>query len=76
MGFPCGSDVKEGPGFDPCIRKIPWRKEWLPLQASCLENSMDRGVWQAIVHGVTKSRTQLTHKVCDVVIYLVLSFLA
>ena len=25
-----------------------------PLQYSCLENSMDRGAWQAIVHGVTK----------------------
>ena len=26
-------------------------------QYSCLENSMDRGGWQAIVHGVTKSQT-------------------
>ena len=25
-----------------------------PLQYSCLENSMDRGAWQAIVHGVAK----------------------
>ena len=25
-----------------------------PLQYSCLENSMDRGVWQAAVHGVEK----------------------
>ncbi len=25
-----------------------------PLQYSCLENSMDRGTWQATVHGVTK----------------------
>ena len=24
---------------------------------SCLENPMDRGAWQAIVHGVSKSRT-------------------
>ena len=33
-----------------------------PLQYSYLENSMDRGAWQAIVHGVTKSQTQLnTH---------------
>ena len=31
-----------------------------PLQYSCLENSMDRGAWGAIVHGVTKSRTQLS----------------
>ena len=28
-----------------------------PLQYSCLENLMDRGIWQAIVHGVTRSRT-------------------
>ena len=30
-----------------------------PLQHSCLENPMDRGAWQATVHRVTKSRTQL-----------------
>ena len=30
-----------------------------PLQFSCLENSMDRRAWQATVHRVTKSRTQL-----------------
>ena len=30
------------------------------LQYSCLGNSMDRGVWQAIVHGATNSRTQLS----------------
>ena len=29
-----------------------------PLQYSCLENSMDGGAWQAVVHGVTKSRTR------------------
>ena len=28
-----------------------------PLQYSCLENSMDRGVWKTIVHRVTKSLT-------------------
>ena len=28
-----------------------------PFQYSCLENSMDRGAWQAIVHGVTKNQT-------------------
>ena len=31
-----------------------------PLQYSCLENSMDRGACQAIVHEVTKSQTQLS----------------
>ena len=29
------------------------------LQYSCLENPMDRGAWQAIVHGVAQSQTQL-----------------
>ena len=28
-----------------------------PLQYSCLENSMDGGIWWATVHGVTKSQT-------------------
>ena len=28
-----------------------------PLQYSCLGNSMDRGAWQATVHGITQSRT-------------------
>ena len=31
-----------------------------PLQYSCLENPMNKGAWQAAVHGVTKSRTQLS----------------
>ena len=33
-----------------------------PLQYSCLENpSMDREAWWATVHGVAKSRTQLSN---------------
>ena len=32
-----------------------------PLQYSCLGNPMDRGAWQTIVHGVTKSQTQLSN---------------
>ena len=31
-----------------------------PLQYSCLKNPMDRGAWWAAVHGVAKSRTQLS----------------
>ena len=31
-----------------------------PLQYSCLENPMDGGVWWAAVHGLAKSRTQLS----------------
>ena len=32
-----------------------------PLQYSCLENPMDRGAWQAAVHGVARSRTRLSN---------------
>ena len=31
-----------------------------PLQHSCLENSMDKGAWLAIVHGVAKSWIRLS----------------
>ena len=39
--------------FDPWVRKIPWGRAWKPTP--CLGNLMDRGAWQDIVHGVTKS---------------------
>ena len=45
--------------FNPWVGKIPWRREWLPTPVF-LENSMDRGAWQATVHGVAKSWTQLS----------------
>ena len=32
-------------------------KKGMETHSSILENSMDRRVWQAIVHGVAKSRT-------------------
>ena len=31
-----------------------------PLQYSCLGNPMDRGAWWAIIHGLTKTQTQLS----------------
>ncbi|KAB0340793.1 hypothetical protein FD754_022823 [Muntiacus muntjak] len=33
-----------------------------PLQYSCLENPMDRGAWQATVHGVARIRHNLVTK--------------
>ena len=45
--------------FNPCIRKIPWRMKWQPTQGSCLEISMDTGVWQATVLRVARSWAQL-----------------
>ena len=45
------------PGSIPGLRKSPGEGNDNPLQYSCLENSMDRGAWQAIVHGITESDT-------------------
>ena len=38
----------------------PLEKETATLQYFCLGNSIDRGAWQATIHGVTKSQTQLS----------------
>ena len=39
--------------------RLPGEGDGNPLQYSCLENFMGRGVWRATVHGFTKTRTQL-----------------
>ena len=70
MGFPGGSVVKNLPAnagdvcLIPDLGRSPGEGNGNPLQYSCLGNPMDRGAWQAIVHGVTKSQTQLSK--CDV----------
>ena len=46
-------------GSIPGSGKSPGGGHSSPLQYSCLGNPMDRGAWQATVHGVTKSRTRL-----------------
>ena len=38
----------------PGLGRSPGEGNGYPLQYSCLENSMDRGAWQATVHGVAK----------------------
>ena len=43
------------PGSIPGLRRSPEEGNGNPLQYSCLENTMDRGAWQATVHRVTKS---------------------
>ena len=61
LGFPGGSDGKASvynggdPGSSPGLGGSPGEGNGNPLQYSCLENCMDRGVWQDIVHGATKS---------------------
>ena len=47
-------------GLIPGSGRSPGERNGNPLQDSCLENSTDRGVWQATVHGIAKSRTWLT----------------
>ena len=46
-------------GSIPGLGRSPGEENGKPLQYSCLENSMDRGSWQATAYGVAKSRTQL-----------------
>ena len=41
------------------LGRSPGKRKGNPHQHSCLENSMDRGAWWAIVLGVAKTRTQL-----------------
>ena len=36
------------------LGKSPGEGNGNPLQYSCLGNPMDRGVWQAVVHGISK----------------------
>ena len=68
-GFPGGANGKEptcqgrldvrDTGSIPGSRRSPGGGHSSSLQHSCLENLVDRGAWQAAVHGVTQSWTQL-----------------
>ena len=67
-GFPAGSVVKNPPanagdtgdlGLIPGLGRSPGEGNGNPLQYPCLEKLMDRGAWQATVHGITKSQTRL-----------------
>ena len=79
-GFPGGTVVKNLPAnaggasdvaLIPGSGRSPGEGNGSSLQYSCLENSTDKGVWQATVHGVTKSQTQLsTHTHIRVYIFI------
>ena len=62
-GFPGSSVVKNLPantgdaGLIPGSGRFPGEGNGNLLQYSCLGNPMDRGAWQATVHGVTNSQT-------------------
>ena len=64
MGFPGGAEVKNLPatageardaGVILGLGRSPGEGNGNPLQYSCLEDSMSRGAWWALVHGVAKS---------------------
>ena len=63
MGFPGGSVVKSPLASARDSSSIPvsgrssGEENGYTLQYLCLGNPMDRGAWQAVVHGVSKSQT-------------------
>ena len=66
LSFPGGSVVKNPPvsagdvGLIPGSGRSPGEGNGNSLQYPCLGNSVDRGAWQATVHGVAKSWTCLS----------------
>ena len=70
MGFPGGTSIKNLPanagdvrdlGSIPGSGRAPGKGHGDSLQYSCLENSMDRGAWWALVHRVSKCWTWLKY---------------
>ena len=65
-GFPGGSVSEESAcnardlDLIPGLGRSTGEGNGYPLQYSCLKNSMNRGVWWAIVYGVAKSWTRLS----------------
>ena len=68
-GFPGGSVVKYPPanagdardtGLIPELGRSPGEENGKLLHYSCLENSIDRGPWQAVIYGIAKSHTGLS----------------
>ena len=70
----CQSRRNKRPRFNPWVRKILWSRKRIlgsgkfpgvekgnTLQHSCLENYMDRGAWQATVHGGLKELYTTKH---------------
>ena len=66
MDFPGGSGGKESacnagdPGSIPGLGRSPGEGNCYPPLYSCQGNPTDRGDWQATVHGIEKSWTQLS----------------
>ena len=67
QGFPDGSEDKESAcnagGLDSIsvLGRSPGEGHGNSLQYSCLKNPMDRGAWEATVHGVAESQTRMNN---------------
>ena len=65
-------------GLIPGSRRSPGVGHSNPLHILCLENPMDRGAWQATVHGsqtqlkLLSSTVSVEHKIEDIIIQLLL----
>ena len=58
--LPANAGDARDTGSIPGLGRSPGVGNGKPLQYSCLENSKDRGAGWTIVHGVSKSQTQLS----------------
>ena len=78
LGLPGGAVVKKSSadtghtGLIPGLGRYPAVGNGNPLQYSCLENPIDRGVWWVTVHGVTES--DMTEHTCTVICILTSPF--
>ena len=67
LGYPVAQTIKSLPTMQETqFQSLGWEDSPgegndNPLQYSCMKNPMDGGAWQAIVHGVAKSRAQLSN---------------
>ena len=65
LDFPGSLDENLPTMQETCVQPLggedPLEEGMATLQYSCLEDPMDRGAWQATVHGVAKSWTWLSH---------------
>ena len=58
------------PGFNPWVRKIPWKRKWQSTPVFLPGKSNDRGAWLGLwqgvkgVSGVSKSQTWLSNFTC------------
>ena len=58
--LPAVKETNQETGSNPGLGRSLGERNGNPLQYSCLKNPRDREAWQATVHGVAKSQTELS----------------